>query len=119
MLDLISADFWVRRGEVPETASASVNNEVLQALCLKLGLDKYIRNTSAKDRNEIRQTKYEMAKRDKNNKAYWKKVPVSKVLADVVESIFGAVYLDSGMQLSVVADLYQRIHWPNVGRHLV
>ncbi|KAF9362641.1 Endoribonuclease Dicer [Mortierella sp. NVP85] len=62
VLDLNSADFWVRRGEAPSTASASVNNEVLQALCLELGLDQYIRNTLAKDRKEITRTKNEMAK---------------------------------------------------------
>jgi dsRNA-specific ribonuclease len=40
------------------------------------------------------------------------------VLADVVESVFGAVFLDSGMRMCVVDAVFKRMFWPTVGIRL-
>lgn len=40
------------------------------------------------------------------------------MLTDLVESVFGAVFLDSGMRMCAVEAVFKRMFWPTVGTRL-
>ncbi|KAK3827594.1 MAG: hypothetical protein J3Q66DRAFT_393925 [Benniella sp.] len=77
ILDVIAASSWIDRGEalglVPQKATATVNNATLTVVGLEMGLDRYIRNCSAKARRDISQIKQSLSTRATNNTVYWTK----------------------------------------------
>jgi dsRNA-specific ribonuclease len=106
VLDVVSAEFWLRRGAVPDLASQSVDNSTLQALCLELGLDRFIRNLPIDKDRRIRAAKAarEDAKRiTADNKEYWSQWPQRHWQMWWRVSLGPSSY--SGMQPSVTADI--------------
>ena len=89
----------------------AVTNIALQAVCLEAGVDQFLLKTSdlTKANHVVAKASYKATKAigDKN---FWKAIPCEKELADAVEAIFGAVYLDCGMDFDVVLKLFRRLH---------
>ena len=79
-------------------------------MCLSAGLDRHLLELREIDRatNVITWTSYQVARA--NGGEYWKTVPENMLLADALEAIFGAVFLDSGMDLNAVLRLFRRLH---------
>jgi hypothetical protein len=73
-------------------ASSVVENKALCVIALHLGLDKMIRSTPDKERRL-------QSKKGPDAKA-------TKLLADVVEAMVGAIYLDSGGDLELLGRLF-------------
>ncbi|KAK3807795.1 MAG: ribonuclease III domain-containing protein [Benniella sp.] len=95
-----------------------LTNVALQAVCLFAGLDGHLLELREVDRasNVITRANYQAARAGGGK--YWKRVPENKLLADAVEAVFGAVFLDSGMDLNAALRLFRRLHWPAVGRFM-
>ncbi|KAK3827525.1 MAG: hypothetical protein J3Q66DRAFT_382506 [Benniella sp.] len=82
VLDLVAAEFWVRRDAVPDLAMQSVDNSTLQALCLEPGLDRFLRNVPTDENRRMAAAKAatEKAKRlTADNKEYWSQVQTLEV----------------------------------------
>ncbi|KAF9348279.1 Dicer-like protein 1 [Mortierella sp. NVP85] len=125
ILGVVAATAWIERGEplrqIPTKSQKTVNNATLTAAGFEAGLDVLIRNRSQSTNNKIRQKKPSLTNKRARcppNETYWSKDDEVKTLADVVEAVFGAVFLDSGMRLSDVEDVFRRILWPVVERRM-
>ena len=123
VLEVLAVDAWINEGSVarsgPKTQD-TVCNRTLQAVCLDIGLEDHIRRCDEDTQAKIAalKTSYPALKTQAANKPYWKQGQLCKTLGDVVESVYGAVYLDSGLRLSAVEDVFNRIHWPIVEKRL-
>ncbi|KAI8356371.1 hypothetical protein B0O80DRAFT_447293 [Mortierella sp. GBAus27b] len=122
VVEMVAIVFWTR--EYPSVdgrtikvlAAESVSNRALQTVCLGTGLWKYVWNNRL-DPEIAKKVKKSliMAERTWPDSMYWRKAALWKPLADVVESVLGAVFMDCGLELPVVADVYEKIHWGYVG----
>ncbi|KAG0314318.1 Dicer-like protein 2 [Dissophora globulifera] len=130
VLGLVSAAYWARRFPKDQTtstlnlATVSVSNATLGMLCIETGLSQYIwhalgpyqqATTVAATRVRLQLAKTSAADPEG---AYWIGCDVPNVLADVMESVFGAVFLDSGCQHAPVCALFTRLIEPKVWKHL-
>ncbi|KAG9287939.1 hypothetical protein G9A89_017534 [Geosiphon pyriformis] len=91
-------------GMITDLKDASVNNQILGAICERMGLHKHIIHFSPKLMSGI--TIFNNIVNDMRSKGedvgeYWSDIDVPKVLSDVVESMLGAVLVDSGFDISV------------------
>ncbi|KAK3827649.1 MAG: hypothetical protein J3Q66DRAFT_362864 [Benniella sp.] len=125
VLDVIAATAWIDNGErlrrISKKAQDTVNNATLTAAGLAVGLEGSIRNRNRQLNKEIRKMKEHLRRQRAKcppNKAYWTKDDKVKPLADVFEAVVGAVFLDTGMQLEDVENVFRRILWPLVERRL-
>lgn len=143
ILDMLVADYWVRRypvsgpGVIHEIKAASINNQILGVLCVQLGLHKHILHFSSSLATDILRATQQIqdAKEDALTAAaaggkatttergepmgeYWVDFNMTKVLGDVLESVFGAVYVDSGWDWSAVQGFFDRAVLPTLRDHL-
>ena len=125
VLDVVAASAWIDRGEplgqVCTKAQVTVNNATLTVVGLEAGLEAFIMNRRNSTTYKIHQMKEHLRRQRAKfppNKAYWTKDDKVKPLADVVEAVFGAVFLDSGLRLSAVEHVFRRIFWPLVERRM-
>ncbi|KAK3812009.1 MAG: ribonuclease III domain-containing protein [Benniella sp.] len=126
VLDLTALDFL--RCQDPEDSKVgtrlqlSVSNKALQAICLETGLFRFIRvyceDVALEDSITAAKASWEAAKQGFPAVAPWKQQHLCKTLADVVEALFGAVFLDCEMDMARVAKVFDEIHWPVIGRRL-
>ena len=121
VLDVLAATAWIDRGaplfQIHNKTEATVCNATLTVVGIEAGLDAFLRNCPQDKRDEISLTRISLATR-RSNKVYWDKIDEVKALADVVEAVIGAVFLDSGLQLSAAEGVFRRILWPVVERRL-
>lgn len=110
-------------GDLTDLRSALVNNETFAAYIIKLGLHKYLKHYNTKltsliakfesfqnmRKNEI--TGDVLLLLDEDNLHLAENVDVPKVLGDLFESIMGAIFLDSGMDLLTVWRVIHKIMW--------
>lgn len=146
ILDMLVADYWVRRypvcgpGVIHEIKSASINNQILGVLCVQLELHQHILHFSSSLATDILRAAQQIqdAKEDVLTAAadgnsggkpmttergepvgeYWIDFNMTKVLGDVLESVFGAVYVDSGWDFAAVQGLFDRAVLPTLRDHL-
>ncbi|KAK3807820.1 MAG: hypothetical protein J3Q66DRAFT_444885 [Benniella sp.] len=115
VLELLAPLFWITEGrwnkEVVELTSFALTNKALQAACLSHGLEEYLLGVTKVMQTRIVSilTEYEAAWTVDRNGAYWEAVAEYKTLADVVEALFGAVFLDCGMKFPVMQQLFRRL----------
>ena len=123
VLDVVAVLAWIDEGSVarsgPKT-ELTVCNMALQAVSIAAGLDEHIKKCDAQDWANIRTIKAAYLQREplSLNKPYWNQGLRSKTLGDVVESVLGAVFLDSGLKFPVAEAVFKRIHWPIVEKRL-
>ncbi|KAG0314772.1 hypothetical protein BGZ99_007857 [Dissophora globulifera] len=124
VLELIAAAYWARR--LPESqssassylAAVSVCNVTLGVMCLHAGLYRHIQYCGKQSMTgTFDNARVNVLQAKKSPGPYWLQFKISKVLADVMESVFGAVFLDSGCQYAPVCDLFMRLLEPKI-RHL-
>ncbi|KAG0303675.1 hypothetical protein BGZ98_006408 [Dissophora globulifera] len=124
VLDLVVASHWARQCPelLPDPSSSlkskSVSNVALGVMCLRSGLYRHIqyrrRSSPTSAFNSAREMLLHV---EKGAAPYLLHFRVPKVLADVVESVFGAVFMDCGCQFGPVHALFMRLLEPNL-RHL-
>ncbi|KAF9086214.1 Dicer-like protein 1 [Mortierella sp. AD031] len=137
ILDMLVANYWAHRypvsgpGVLHEIKSASINNQTLGVLCIQLGLHRHILHASSILGNDINRAVQQIndAKEEALSTGtttargepvgeYWHEFNLTKVLGDVLESVFGAVYVDSGWDFAVVQDLFDRAVLPTLRDHI-
>ncbi|KAF9345825.1 Endoribonuclease Dicer, partial [Mortierella sp. NVP85] len=124
VLETCAPLFWIEQDIDLKTLGgytmASVCNAALQAVMLEVGLDAYLIGATADQLGDIAKAReeYEVARENNPDGVFWKDTYLSKTLADAMEAIFGAVYLDSGMSFREIYSLFERLHWPVVGRRM-
>ncbi|KAK3827545.1 MAG: ribonuclease III domain-containing protein [Benniella sp.] len=121
VIEVVDIQAWIDQGFVKgagQKTEFSVNNRALQAVCVDAGLQGQIRRCSKKDKKDIEALTASYATLRLSNKAYWNQGLSCKTLGDVVESVCGAVFLDSRLKLSAVEGVFRRIHWPIVEKRL-
>ncbi|KAG0311341.1 Endoribonuclease Dicer [Dissophora globulifera] len=105
-------------------AILSVCNATLGMLCLETGLYQHIQHATAMNPHEAAFASVRVRMQDARRNAldldgaYWLQCKIPKVLADVMESVFGAVFLDSGCQFAPVCELFMRLMEPTLRKHL-
>ncbi|KAF9371182.1 hypothetical protein BGX21_005238, partial [Mortierella sp. AD011] len=116
VLDFIAVLYWLERdmlvteGTLRERIKESANNKALGALCIELGLYKPVRHT--KLYKSILSGKQAVEGAAKTPK-YWNRLEIPKQgFADVIESTFGAVFVDSRFNLQDTQRLFDRIIRP-------
>ncbi|KAK3827530.1 MAG: ribonuclease III domain-containing protein [Benniella sp.] len=123
VLEVMAVIAWINEGSVARSGPKTENtvcNRTLQAVCIDTGLEDHIRRCDEDTEAKIGVLKasYPVLKLQSQNKPYWNQGPLAKTLGDVIESVYGAVFLDSGLRLSAVEGVFNRIHWPIVERRL-
>ncbi|GAA5868109.1 hypothetical protein JCM3774_001024 [Rhodotorula dairenensis] len=110
-------------GHLTELKGACVSNETLAALAVELDLDRFLvydhpqletnmrlyrqRIVAAKDK-EILEAEQEA----REPRPYWLTLDPPKAVADIVESLFGAVYIDSGFDPVVPQRVFDKMLAP-------
>ncbi|XP_017776931.1 PREDICTED: endoribonuclease Dicer-like [Nicrophorus vespilloides] len=115
-------------GKLTDLRSALVNNETFAAFAVRLNLHKHLKYYSSVLNNHIQKfVKYQEAKGNVVNDDVLillnetdlklvQHVDVPKVLGDIFESMVGAVYLDSGMDLNAVWKVVYKIMWKEISQ---
>ncbi|KAF9348157.1 hypothetical protein BGX34_002639, partial [Mortierella sp. NVP85] len=126
VLDVIALDFL--HFQAPDDSKVgvrlqkSVSNKALQAICLETGLYRFIRvyceDFELEDSMTAAKASWEAAKQGFPEQAPWKQQYLCKTLADVVEALIGAVFLDCEMDMARVGEVFDEIPWPVIGRRL-
>ncbi|GJJ77797.1 endoribonuclease Dicer [Entomortierella parvispora] len=132
ILDMLVAHHWVARypvsgpGMIHEIKSASVNNQILGVLCVELGLHRHIMHASSSLASDIGSAvgMIQEAKddaKDENKELegeYWSEFVMAKPLGDVLESVLGAVLVDSYWDFAAVKGVFERTILPVLGKHI-
>lgn len=96
-------------GHLHDLKISSVNNNILGLLCVELGLHGHVLHFSDSLVRAIQYFLQELQDVEKENKKeYWNDLDPPKVLGDITESLFGAVYVDSGFDLNPCIALFER-----------
>ncbi|KAF9370395.1 hypothetical protein BGX21_005571, partial [Mortierella sp. AD011] len=116
VLDFIAVMYWLERnmqateGTLHKRIKESVNNKALGALCIELGLYKPVRHIGLYQNIQSGKQAVEGAVKIPK---YWNNIDIPKRgLADVIESTFGAVFVDSRFNLQDAQRLFDRIVRP-------
>ncbi|KAK3827550.1 MAG: ribonuclease III domain-containing protein, partial [Benniella sp.] len=122
VMEVVAIQVWMNKGVIAGAAKKTEDtacNRALQAVCIAAGLHNHIKKCEGKKpRIKAIKAAYDVLEPKSPNKAYWLQGAACKTLGDVVESVYGAVFLDSGLRLSAVEGVFKRIHWPIVERRL-
>ncbi|KAK3807783.1 MAG: ribonuclease III domain-containing protein [Benniella sp.] len=97
VLELVAALFWLLEGRpvIGNIAKRSVTNQALQAVCLRWGLDRQLIGPRATHCSKsLNLEPITRLLQGNPTQPYWEQTPCCKTLADAVEAIFGAVFLD-------------------------
>ncbi|CAG8433757.1 11080_t:CDS:2 [Ambispora gerdemannii] len=108
-------------GMITDLKDASVNNHILGAICEIMGLHKHIIHFSPKLMSGI--TDFCNVVNDMRAKGeavgeYWSDIEVPKVLSDVVESMLGAAFVDSGFDITVIQNMFDKCIRPVLSTHV-
>jgi dsRNA-specific ribonuclease len=96
-------------GKIAELKDACVNNCILGMICLELNLHKHIIHYSGRIIQDIRDYAIQMEElKNSETGEYWRELGMPKVLSDVVESMLGAVFVDSGFDLKPIEVLFDK-----------
>jgi len=108
-------------GVITLIKDASVNNQILGAICLQWGLQQYLVHYSPSLVHAIARaavTVEEKKERGEESGEYWNDISMPKVLGDLVESTLGAVFVDSGFNFEAVSNLFDRLIRPFLDKHV-
>jgi len=108
------------QGELTEYKDKLCMNRTLGALAESIGMHRFLNSAAAvlqlsiDDANKmLRERRVEEERKPASQRGvYWADVKVPKQVADIVESLMGAVALDSGFDMAVLQALYNRMFKP-------
>ncbi|CAO3629586.1 unnamed protein product [Mucor hiemalis] len=108
-------------GILHDLRKSSVNNEILSVLCIQLRLSGHIRHMS--DRLVGAMKDFELECKEAQRRGvdvgeYWLNFNAPKVLSDVIESLLGAVFVDSQFDVNTINGLFERLIQPLVDKHI-
>ncbi|KAK3811971.1 MAG: ribonuclease III domain-containing protein [Benniella sp.] len=120
VLEVVALDFMRRHfpedGKLATRVQMSVCNQVLQAACLETGLYKFVRvcseDVGLEDDIAAAKASWKAAKQGFPKEAPWRQQHLCKTLADVVEALFGAVFLDCEMDMVRMGKVWDVLVWP-------
>ncbi|KAF9991726.1 hypothetical protein BGZ65_000176, partial [Modicella reniformis] len=133
VLDMLVARHWAQKypisgpGKIHAIKAASINNQILGVMCIRLGLHQHILHMSSELSSDIKRAVYTLNDAMEDARAtpagepegeFWEDFNYSKVLGDVLESVFGAVYVDSGFDFSEVEGVFERCIKPMLQKHI-
>ncbi|CAG8587997.1 9074_t:CDS:2, partial [Scutellospora calospora] len=108
-------------GLLTDLKDASVNNQVLGAICERINLHKHIIHFSNKlmgGITEFVKTVDEMRERNEAVGKYWSDLDGSKVMSDVVESMIGAIFVDSEFDRDSLEKVFDKWIKPILTEHV-
>lgn len=108
-------------GTISEMKRACVNNNILGIICLETGLYKHIRHCSDQlifAIKDLQDSLEDIKRKDKATGEYWSDLNVPKVLADVVESLLGAAFVEANFQLKSCEGLFEKWFLPIINKHV-
>ncbi|KAI8332965.1 putative dicer-like protein [Choanephora cucurbitarum] len=108
-------------GVLHNLRKSSVNNDILSVLCVQLKLHHHIRHLSDRLINATKdfEQMLDAAKEEgSDHDEYWLDGNAPKVLADVVESMIGAIYVDSGFKLDPIYSFFEATLKPLLDKHI-
>ncbi|RGB34312.1 hypothetical protein C1646_653906 [Rhizophagus diaphanus] len=108
-------------GLITDLKDASVNNQILGAICERIGLQKHIIHFSPKLMSGITafvKTLDDMRDNGETVGEYWSDLDVPKVMSDVVESMLGAVFVDSEFDPDVPQRVFDKWIAPVLNEHV-
>ncbi|RUS20581.1 putative dicer-like protein [Endogone sp. FLAS-F59071] len=108
-------------GLLSELKEACVNNHILGIVCIRIGLHRHLAHFSAPLVGVITglvEELEEMRQQDECKGEYWLELDVPKVISDVVESMLGAVFVDSGFKMEAVEKVFARWLEPLMDEHV-
>ncbi|CAN0900971.1 Ribonuclease 3-like protein 2 [Linum grandiflorum] len=94
--------------------AANVSTEKLARVAIKHQLYKFVTRNSAALDDRVREFEYAVREEDDDALVYGGSMKAPKVLADIVESIAAAVYIDVGMNLESLWKIFRGILQPIV-----
>ncbi|KAG0302900.1 Dicer-like protein 1 [Dissophora globulifera] len=134
LLDMLVARYWVAvypvmgPGKIHLLKSASINNQILGVICIQLGLHQHILHMSSALAADISRAVEELQDAIEDAKEssptgepereFWEDFTFTKVLGDVLESVIGAVFVDSGFDFSIVQNVFDRCILPVLKQHI-
>ncbi|XP_016046281.1 endoribonuclease Dicer isoform X1 [Erinaceus europaeus] len=111
-------------GVLTDLRSALVNNTIFASLAVKHDYHKYFKAVSPElfhviddfvqfqlEKNEMQGMDSEL-RRSEEDEEKEEDIEVPKAMGDIFESLAGAIYMDSGMSLEVVWQVYYPMMWP-------
>ncbi|KAG0026176.1 Dicer-like protein 1 [Podila clonocystis] len=111
-------------GAITLIKDASVNNQILGAMAVQLGLGEFLIHSSGALAGEIERTivaietiKEQSAKGALEGE-YWVDIKMPKVLGDLIESTIGAVFVDCGFDFETISALFARLIRPFLDKHV-
>ena len=106
--------------------SNAVSNASLGVLCVQTGLFSILRHDSADMADAIAVFDADMCEAKRQAEAasqgdelepFWLKLKPPKALADIIESLLGALFVDSGFRLDVSQRFFDRLYKPHFDAH--
>jgi endoribonuclease Dicer len=119
VLDLVVTNqvFLKYHSEDPETITAlkhaAVNNRIFTEVSVYLGLHRFVRFGNASLSASIQELLQHVIKHETVEDNF----PYPKIMADLFESLVGAVYLDCGMKMTVVCQVFEPILEPFIKKY--
>lgn len=132
VLDFLVVSFFKEKysdldaGGASAIKHAAVSNASLAVLCMEMGLYRFLMhsNKALGEAITLFRQDLEQAKEEAENvchenklKVYWNKLKPPKVLADVAESMLGAVFVDSGFNITMTKDFFDRVYKPHFDQY--
>ncbi|CAJ0909439.1 5354_t:CDS:2 [Entrophospora sp. SA101] len=108
-------------GIITDLKNASVNKQILGAICEVVGLQKHIIHFSAKLLSAITNFSSiveDMREKNEDHGEYWSDLEVPKVMSDVIESMLGAIFVDSMFDPKAPQKLFDLWIKPVLSKHV-
>nr|CAG8438547.1 9096_t:CDS:2 [Entrophospora candida] len=108
-------------GIITDLKDASVNNQILGAICEVVGLQKHIIHFSSKLLSAITNFSSiieDMREKNEDYGEYWSDLEVPKVMSDVIESMLGAIFVDSMFDPKAPQKLFDLWIEPVLSKHV-
>lgn len=108
-------------GIITDLKDSCVNNHILGIICIETKLYKHIIHYSGRLVRAIEVFQNEVQEAKDSGEAvgeYWVDFNIPKVLSDVVESMLGAAFVDSGFRLEACEELFAKWFLPILDNHV-
>jgi endoribonuclease Dicer len=99
--------------QMTDIRSQIVSNQYLACVCIVFSLQEHLllNNTALNEKiNDWKKELTTLSSQDSSDRLYWSRInSAPKVLGDIVESLLGAIHLDSGLDLEASNTVFKRL----------